>query len=295
MDRVVVSRSLNPYVNLAFETYLFKSLQPGARLLFLYVNKSCVVIGRNQNPWKEVNLLEAFNHRVPVIRRRSGGGTVVHDEGNVNFCVQTPRNEFSRTKHIDMIVAALKERGQSLRINDRHDILNAAGQKVSGSSYKIERERAYHHATMLLDSNLPLIRSLLHRPSLLGTIRGLGTDSVPSPIANSGISRELYLNTWCDAFNAAYSVSMPPEYVEEKSMVEIDAVQEEIDALKSWQWTFGETPRFFHKINNVEYEVHKGKIVAGPPGSVGKNYKASAVPHETARIIDPSSSRKMHI
>ncbi|PRT54126.1 Putative lipoate-protein ligase A [Wickerhamiella sorbophila] len=233
MDRIVVSRSLNPYVNLAIETVLFKSSPSARNLLFLYVNKPCVVLGRNQNPWKEINLPAAFRHNVPVIRRRSGGGTVVHDEGNVNFCVQTSRGDFSRTKHIEMIVTALRAKGQSLEINERHDIINASNQKVSGSSYKIERERAYHHATMLLNADLPRIRAVLHRTSDLGTISGLGTDSVPSPIANCGISRQLYMDTWIEAFQQHYT-PVEPEFVDEKTVLELSSVQEEIAALKSW-------------------------------------------------------------
>lgn len=45
----------------------------------IYRDEPCVIIGRNQNPWKEVNFT-ALRARpgVPFIRRRSGGGTVYH-------------------------------------------------------------------------------------------------------------------------------------------------------------------------------------------------------------------------
>src|ERR1700761_6770012 len=50
------STSTDPYFNLSIEHYLFQNCPAGTRVLFFYVNRPCVVIGRNQNPWVEVNL-----------------------------------------------------------------------------------------------------------------------------------------------------------------------------------------------------------------------------------------------
>ena len=47
-------------------------------MLLLYRDDPCVVIGRNQNPWKEVNIRAARQAGIPFIRRHSGGGTVYH-------------------------------------------------------------------------------------------------------------------------------------------------------------------------------------------------------------------------
>ena len=57
---------------------LFRHKTPKEPLLLLYRDEPCVVIGRNQNPWKEVNMEAARRAGVPWIRRRSGGGTVYH-------------------------------------------------------------------------------------------------------------------------------------------------------------------------------------------------------------------------
>ena len=57
---------------------LFRKANQDTPLLLLYRDSPCVVIGRNQNPWVEVNFKALRAANVPFIRRRSGGGTVYH-------------------------------------------------------------------------------------------------------------------------------------------------------------------------------------------------------------------------
>ncbi|KAF8416359.1 hypothetical protein BGX38DRAFT_1313991, partial [Terfezia claveryi] len=61
-----VSTSTNPFINLATEQHIFQRQEAGEYehpvILMLYVNSPCVVIGRNQNPWTEVNLPIYYLH-----------------------------------------------------------------------------------------------------------------------------------------------------------------------------------------------------------------------------------------
>ena len=100
---IYVSKSTNPYFNLTLEDWyvysetsawfcsragerLFRHKSPKEPLLLFYRDDPCVVIGRNQNPWKEVNLSSAENAGTPWIRRRSGGGTVYHVRLSLSPC-----------------------------------------------------------------------------------------------------------------------------------------------------------------------------------------------------------------
>lgn len=94
MKRVVfISQSTDVYANLGFEDWLYRNWSFEKRqILFLWRNSPCVVIGRHQNPYVEANLPYLESANVPVVRRNSGGGTVYHDEGNLNLTFFTARN-----------------------------------------------------------------------------------------------------------------------------------------------------------------------------------------------------------
>ena len=106
---VYISKVTNPFLNLAMENYIFTKSKE-SRILFLYCNEPCVVIGRNQNPIVECNLMHLQKHNIPVIRRYSGGGTVYHDLGNLNYSLMTPKSEFKRNKGVSFLKEALKGR-----------------------------------------------------------------------------------------------------------------------------------------------------------------------------------------
>ena len=118
---IYVSNPTNPYFNLSLEDWsvhhsckyaypkckyslhrrLFRHKSHTEPLLLLYRDNPCVVIGRNQNPWKEVNLPASHRTGIPFIRRRSGGGTVYHVRRSIepHICPNSDRN-VSRTLEI---------------------------------------------------------------------------------------------------------------------------------------------------------------------------------------------------
>ncbi|KAJ5157469.1 uncharacterized protein N7482_008569 [Penicillium canariense] len=203
--QIYQSLSTDPYVNLSIEHFLLENAPADSSILFLYINRPCVVIGRNQNPWLETDLRALYNDRRPgagkddaavYVRRRSGGGAVFHDEGNLNYSVISPRTSFTRNKHAEMVVRALHCVGAvNTSVNDRHDIVMTPPEthngrneppfrKVSGSAFKLTRHRALHHGTCLLDSpNIHDLGRFLRSPAR-GHILAKGVESVRSPVGN---------------------------------------------------------------------------------------------------------------
>jgi lipoate-protein ligase A len=131
-----------------------------------------------------------------LVRRRSGGGTVWHDEGNVNYSVICPTAKFDRDKHAEMVVRALRSLNvEEVKVNERHDIVmdsptSDSPYKISGSAYKLTRLRSLHHGTCLLSSpNLQDIGDYLHSPAKM-FIKARGVDSVRSAIANVNVGND---------------------------------------------------------------------------------------------------------
>ncbi|KAH8697161.1 hypothetical protein BGW36DRAFT_378087 [Talaromyces proteolyticus] len=216
--QVYRSSSSDPFVNLSIEQYLLQNTPEDSDILFLYVNRPCVVIGRNQNPWLETNLgalakessIQSDDSTSTLyVRRHSGGGAVFHDAGNLNYSVTCPRDVFTRDRHAEMVARALRRIGAiNASVNERHDIVltqqrnEAVRQKstariedppeestpqalkISGSAYKLTRNRALHHGTCLVDSpNVQNLGAFLRSPAR-PYVHAKGVGSVRSPVGN---------------------------------------------------------------------------------------------------------------
>ncbi|KAI2615103.1 hypothetical protein GGR54DRAFT_614063 [Hypoxylon sp. NC1633] len=270
--QVYISRATDPYLNLSIEHFLLQKSPPDSVVLFLYTNRPCVVIGRNQNPWVEVNLglLRKSGVRdgngndageVLLVRRRSGGGTVFHDSGNVNYSVICPPAAFDRNKHAAMVVRALSSLGvPNTRVNERHDIVldvspsrstsSIETYKISGSAYKLTRLRSLHHGTCLLSSpNLSLVSPLLHSPAA-PYIKARGVESVRSPIRNVGLPHN-DTSGFEEAIVAEFGLMYGNVDAEVISATEATRILDDEPAiakgcaeLKSLDWIYTQTPQF---------------------------------------------------
>ncbi|KAI0518375.1 hypothetical protein F5B22DRAFT_600964 [Xylaria bambusicola] len=84
--QVYISRSTDPYLNLSIEHFLLQKSHPDSVVLLLYTNRPCIVIGRNQNPWVEVNL--GLINQGGILRRLREG-LESSAKGNENAVVNT--------------------------------------------------------------------------------------------------------------------------------------------------------------------------------------------------------------
>ncbi|KAF2229963.1 hypothetical protein EV356DRAFT_474442 [Viridothelium virens] len=273
-----LSNSEIPFLNLAFEQHLLANSPADSVILFFYVNRPSIIIGSNQNPWLEVNLRllrqsdSPVQEHVDLARRHSGGGTVFHDRGNVNWTVICPSNQFTRDKHAEMVVRALRKVGvERARVNERHDIVLDQGDrrtstsdedthktpftsldapaslKVSGSAYKLTRGRALHHGTCLLHSpNLDFIGRLLRSPAK-PFVKARGVESVSSPVGNIGVTNSDFIDAVHEEFARLYDIreklgglsSLSPN-----EMLHSDVVRDAVSRLKDLDWIFARTPQF---------------------------------------------------
>jgi len=122
---VFISQSTDVFVNLALEHWLYRNFDFSKHhVLLFWRNDPCVVFGRHQNPWLECNVQAAEKADIALARRNSGGGTVYHDNGNLNLTFFTPRKRYNRRYNLNIITNALfRQWGLKSVINEREDIL----------------------------------------------------------------------------------------------------------------------------------------------------------------------------
>ena len=150
------SVSTDPFFNLSLEELLFQRLRDEDAVI-VYRDAPAVVAGCYQNIAAEVDAVSLFRRGIPMLRRISGGGTVYHDLGNINYSMLFRREGFvSYEDFLTPVIAALGRLGIPAERRRSCDIA-LFGRKISGSAQKVSGGRVLHHGTLLFDSELSLL------------------------------------------------------------------------------------------------------------------------------------------
>lgn len=228
----------DPYYNLAVEQHLLESVHDRC-ILYLWQNENTVVIGRNQNPWKEcaTTLLQQEGGR--LARRLSGGGAVFHDLGNLNFTFLMPQEDFDIGRQLAVIQRGVCSLGISAEKSGRNDIL-AGGRKFSGNAFYKNGWQAYHHGTLLVDADMAKLCRYLN-PSK-AKLQSKGVDSVRSRVVNlRQLNPKITVSALKDALKAAfqevYGLNAEPMV---ESELDTQRIEELTQRNRSWDWNFGQ-------------------------------------------------------
>ena len=151
----VLNRSHDPFYNQAFEEYVFQAF-PSDDVFLLWVNDPAVVVGSHQNICREVHVETLRRLGIPVVRRITGGGTVYHDRGNVNYTYITQSDGLDYDRCLGPVIAALNRMGIPAEKSKTCD-LAIGGRKISGSAQRIAGGRVLHHGTLLFQSDLAML------------------------------------------------------------------------------------------------------------------------------------------
>ncbi len=235
---VFFGTSNDPWYNLAVEETLLSRVSPGEIILYLWQNAQTVVIGRNQNPWKEcrVSLLEQEGGR--LARRLSGGGAVYHDLGNLNFTFLVRQEDYDVARQLGVVASACREMGVPAVFSGRNDLL-AEGKKFSGNAFFRHEGRCYHHGTLMVDVDLDKVGRYLS-PSK-AKLQAKGVDSVRARVVNL---REYAPALTCEALADAMTAALEQGYgVRAARLTAAELDEARVEALRarnaSWDWRFG--------------------------------------------------------
>ncbi len=269
---VAESRSFSAPENLAQEALLTRCAAPGEMILFLWQNEKTVVIGKNQNAWKECRLEALMHDGGTLVRRLSGGGAVFHDLGNLNvsFCVSVQEEDIPRQTRV--ILSALHRLGVQACATGRND-LEIDGRKFSGHAVYRQGGSSCHHATLMLRVDRDALERYLSISPL--KFRSRGVDSVRARVVNlADHFPSLTVSALCAALKEAaageYGVPAEPFPQDERFT---DDRKDDLRTLQtrfaSWEWTFGqrirfdleEQARFAWGEADLQLRVESGKIL----------------------------------
>lgn len=178
----ILSGTNDPYLNLAVEEYLLKNSKND--FLIIGINSPSVIIGKHQAAHREVDTKFVTENNIPVIRRITGGGTVFHDPGNLNF---TFINEVEPGKQVDFrkytqpIIDFLASAGIESKFEGKNDIRVGAF-KISGNAEHVHRNRVLHHGTLLFDTSIEALRKSIRKDISCYITKGVNSN--PSSVAN---------------------------------------------------------------------------------------------------------------
>lgn len=185
MSWIIVSATSNPYINAATEEYLLKHFDSNNEpIIYLWQNDNTIVVGRNQNVFKEINLAAVQADAVNLFRRFSGGGTVYHDMGNLNYTfidkssVNKPNNYATLA---EPIIAFLESLGVNATFKGRND-LEIDGMKFSGNAQYVYQDKLLHHGTLLF--NLDFSKLMKYLNVDMTKLQAKGIDSVRKRVTN---------------------------------------------------------------------------------------------------------------
>lgn len=138
-----------------------------------------VVLGRSSKAKQEVQLELAHQENIPVVRRCSGGATVMADKGCIFYSVLLSLETSPHLRMLDQahqfvmgkILQAVQQLRPEARLDGTCDIV-VGDRKVSGNSLRVQRNWMLYHGTLLVDMDLKLISKYLRHPPREPEYRG---------------------------------------------------------------------------------------------------------------------------
>ena len=237
-----VSPSGDGWQNLALDEWFLDHLDPEDLVLYFYTNDNAVIIGKNQNPWRECNLAAMDRDGVQLVRRVTGGGAVYHDRGNLNFSFIAGEKRYDLERQLQLILQAVRSFGIPCDFSGRNDLL-ADGKKFSGNAFCSRGGIRQHHGTLLLQSDLGRLQRYLQVDPR--KMQAKGVSSVRSRVCNltefaPTLTAEAMLQAIRQAAEVIYGAVEEFPFTPEQLAQAAPYVQKQ----QSWQWRLGKTPAF---------------------------------------------------
>ena len=234
----------NPHENIAIEEELLYRTEKNACILYLWQNERSVILGRNQNAWKECRVETLSNDGGMLARRLSGGGAVYHDLGNLNFTFLLRKADYDVKRQTDVVLNAVRSLGINAERNGRNDI-TFRGRKFSGNAYYETGDYCYHHGTIMIAVDDAAMKKYL-RPSA-AKLKSKGVDSVESRVISlkeevPSLTAEKTEEAVLSAFSKEFGNIRPEQIYPED--LDMESLLKRRKKFGSVEWVYGKASGF---------------------------------------------------
>lgn len=247
--RLVYTEDLDIYRHLAAESFFLHEQEED--VFMIWRSQDAVVCGKHQNACGEANYKFCQLHNIHIARRLSGGGTVFHDLGNINFTfVKNLTEGMERAvdykRYLEPVRTVLRQLGIETTYSQRDDLL-LNGLKISGNAQHIYQKglKGLHHGTLLYDADLISLGEAIHSQ---GHYEGKSVPSNRSEVTNIRKwhdmgSTEDFLQHLLGAFEDYFERRF--ETLTHDERVRCEAISQE--KFRQESWILGYSPKYCHK------------------------------------------------
>ncbi|ACU08398.1 Lipoate-protein ligase A [Flavobacteriaceae bacterium 3519-10] len=267
---IIDSPSNNAYFNIAAEEYLLNRF-PKEDLFLLYVNAPSIIVGKFQNTLAEINLDYVKEKNIKVVRRMSGGGTVYHDLGNLNFSFHTllGKHDFMDFSIFTKpVITLLNNLGVPAELKGRNDLL-VDGKKFSGNAKLARQGKMIQHGTILLDSEMEVLSQALTVNPLKFVDKA--TKSTRSRVTNliDYLPETISTDELKNLLTAEIIKNNPEATRYQLTNEDLKGIEKFMtEKYETWDWNFGFSPNYNFKKGikvpagfiEVHLDVEKGSI-----------------------------------
>jgi lipoate-protein ligase A len=298
--RLVYSEHFDVYQHLAAEAYFLHEYD--GDVLMIWRSHDAVVCGKHQNACGEANYKFCQQNNIRIARRLSGGGTVFHDLGNINFTFVKRLTEgmeraVDYKRYLEPVRTVLRSIGVETTYSQRDDLL-LNHIKISGNAQHIYQKgmKGLHHGTLLYDANLISLGEAIHSG---GVYEGKSVPSNRSSVTNIREWHDLgttesFIKQLLVGFESLYGVCFGALNAEEQR--KCASISQEKFSQESW--ILGYSPRYTHKrvLNwsegsfQMEMRVHQDAIehiqIVDAAGALYQEAACSALVGKPLRLTE---------
>lgn len=248
---IINNNTTNSYFNIAAEEFLLKETKED--IFMLYVDEPSVIVGKHQNTLAEINYRFICENNISVVRRISGGGTVYHDGGNLNFSFIANGSEghlVDFKRFTQPIIEVLQEKGIDARLEGKNDI-RVSGLKISGNAEHVFKNRVLHHGTILVISDVSKLSSSLKVET--GKYEDNAVKSIRSKVSNiNNFTKEFIQVNYLKEQIFAKIKSLSECEMYEFTHNDIQNIENLAnEKFRKWNWNFAYSPKYIFRNNGI--------------------------------------------